>query len=78
MCSLRSFPAAVLLNMAYGYNINPDGADYLVGLADEVNSIFSEASQPGRWLVDSFPVCASPLSFDGIALMQILLSEIRA
>lgn len=64
--------------MAYGYNINPDGADYLVGLADEVNSILSEASQPGRWIVDSFPICVSFFSFDDIALMQILHSEIRA
>lgn len=43
--------------MTYGYTIDPIGTDHLVALVDEVDSIFSESAQPGRWLVDTIPAC---------------------
>ena len=61
-------PGAIVLKLSYGYNIEPHGPDYMVDLADEVvKKIFSEASEPGRWLVDIIPTC----SFPSAALMEI-------
>lgn len=46
--------------MAYGYNVDPEGPDYMLALADEaVKKIFSEASEPGKWLVDIIPARTS-------------------
>lgn len=54
--TLYSVPSAVMLKIAYDYNIASDGPDDLVELADMlVKTIFSEASQAGRWLVDIIP-----------------------
>ena len=53
---VSSFPAAIVLKLAYGYNVEPYGFDYMVDLADRaVKTIFSEASEPGKWLVDVIP-----------------------
>lgn len=49
-----------MLKIAYDYDIASDGPDHLVELADMlVKTIFSEASQAGRWLVDIIPACMS-------------------
>lgn len=46
--------------MAYGYNVDPEGPDYMLALADDaVKKIFSEASEPGKWLVDIIPARTS-------------------
>lgn len=54
-----SFPGAIILKIAFGYNIEPKGHDYLVDFANEANTIFSDSGQPGRWLVDIIPACTS-------------------
>lgn len=56
---LCSFPGAIILKIAFGYNIEPKGHDYLVDFANEANTIFSDSGQPGRWLVDIIPACTS-------------------
>jgi len=55
MDHLRTFPGAVILKIAFGYNIERKGHDYLVDFANEANVIFSDSGQPGRWLVDVIP-----------------------
>lgn len=55
-CEIR-YSGAIILKITYGYTIDPIGTDHLVALVDEVDSIFSESAQPGRWLVDTIPAC---------------------
>ncbi|KAJ5148560.1 hypothetical protein N7448_000138 [Penicillium atrosanguineum] len=50
-----SAAGAFILNVIYGYNIEPHGEDPLVRLADLALSQFSEAIAPGAWLVDLIP-----------------------
>ena len=53
-----SFLGAVILKLSHGYNISPEGYDTLVHLAEEaLDNVLIEASIPGKWLVDIFPVC---------------------
>lgn len=43
--------------MAYGYSVDPNKPDPLVGIADKTLAQFSVAAIPGAWLVDSIPAC---------------------
>ncbi|KIW18489.1 hypothetical protein PV08_02777 [Exophiala spinifera] len=52
---IRTEAGAIILRIAYGYNIEPHRADPLVTLADEALDQFSKATVPGRWLVDVVP-----------------------
>lgn len=47
----------MILKIAYGYTIEPHGRDPLVDLANEAMDQFSIAGSPGRWLVDTIPLC---------------------
>ncbi|KAJ6012917.1 hypothetical protein N7499_012482 [Penicillium canescens] len=49
--------SAFILNITYGYNIEPHGEDPLVRLADHALKQFSVAVFPGAWLVDLIPAC---------------------
>lgn len=40
-------------------SVAPEG-DFFVKLADEALESFSVGGEPGRFLVDFFPLCASP------------------
>ena len=58
------FSGAIILKIAYGYNVDREGDDSLVGLAEEtLVSIFHPAMIPGQWIVDSFPNRKSDYSF---------------
>jgi hypothetical protein len=50
-----SMTGSIVLRIAYGYIVK-DGKDYYVDLAEELAKTTGEAVQPGRWLVDSFPI----------------------
>ncbi|KAJ6561796.1 cytochrome P450 [Mycena capillaripes] len=52
---IRAMTGAIVLRIAYGYIVK-DGKDYYVDLAEELAKMTGEAIQPGRWLVDSFPI----------------------
>ncbi|KAJ9640652.1 hypothetical protein H2204_003281 [Knufia peltigerae] len=52
---IRTEAGAIILKIAYGYTIEPHRADPLVTLADEALEQFSQATVPGRWLVDVVP-----------------------
>ena len=46
---------AIILNMAYGYNVRAEGQDPLVDIADRALEQFSQSMTPGAWLVDMIP-----------------------
>lgn len=48
---------ASILDMVYGYKVEPSGPDPLVDIADLSNKQFSIAVQTGIWIVDSVPIC---------------------
>lgn len=52
-----SAAGAFILNVTYGYSIEPHGEDPLVRLANHALEQFSEAAMPGPWLVDMIPAC---------------------
>ncbi|KZT12005.1 cytochrome P450 [Laetiporus sulphureus 93-53] len=51
---IRRNAGAVTLKLAYGYTLT-EGEDCYVTLAEKLAYITTEASEPGKWLVDSFP-----------------------
>ncbi|KAL4926236.1 cytochrome P450 [Aspergillus undulatus] len=53
---IRTETGAVILKIAYGYNINPHGYDPLVALANEFIDNISVAGTPGAFLVDTIPL----------------------
>ncbi|EJD00221.1 cytochrome P450 [Fomitiporia mediterranea MF3/22] len=52
--SIKSLPSAIILKLVYGYEINYKD-DFFVQLAEKLAQLTTEATEPGRWLVDSFP-----------------------
>jgi hypothetical protein len=54
----RSEAGAIILNIAYGYTIEPHKTDPLVNIADNALEQFSAATVPGAWMVDLFPIRA--------------------
>jgi hypothetical protein len=79
---LCSAAGAFILNVIYGYNIEPHGEDPLVRLADLALTQFSEAIAPGAWLVDLIPACeltmfwAFGLNGPNLAYHWLIFSEI--
>ena len=55
MCSL---PGSLMLKLAFGYTVKPEGEDYLINLGEEViDKIITKACENGAWAVDFFPFC---------------------
>ncbi|KAJ5356014.1 Cytochrome P450 E-class group I [Penicillium concentricum] len=54
--NIRRFTGASILDMVYGYKVEPSGTDSLVDLAELSTSQFSIAMQPGAWVVDRIPI----------------------
>lgn len=59
---IRTEAGAIALKIAYGYSIDTSRPDPLVDLAEETMDIFSQATCPGRWIVDIMPACELILS----------------
>lgn len=60
---------AVILKIAYGYNIEPHGSDPLVTLVNDAMEEFSLAAAPGKWIVDTIPfrkMRSQCLTWDGL------------
>lgn len=56
--TLRRNAGAVTLRMTYGYKIESyTEEDHFITLAEELAGITTKASEPGYWLVDTFPSC---------------------
>jgi hypothetical protein len=49
------------MKIAYGYSVT-DENDHFVWLAEESARVASLAGAPGKWLVDSIPLCMSTCS----------------
>ncbi|KAI4727065.1 hypothetical protein E4T49_05178 [Aureobasidium sp. EXF-10728] len=52
---LKTEAGELILKVVYDYTIEPFENDSLVDLVDEAMEQFSEATIPGRWIVDVFP-----------------------
>ncbi|KAJ7500231.1 cytochrome P450 [Mycena galericulata] len=52
---IRSSVSSAIVRLVYGHQIR-DHNDMFVTLAESLGSLTDEASEPGRWLVDSFPL----------------------
>jgi hypothetical protein len=56
--SIIRFTGAVVVRMAYGYEVQDgDRQDPYIQLADEATEQFAISSAPGGFLVDVLPVC---------------------
>ncbi|KAB8248624.1 cytochrome P450 [Aspergillus flavus] len=53
---IKTEVGAVILKIAYGYNIEPHGRDPLIDLVNESMENFSAVVKPGTWLVDVIPL----------------------
>ncbi|KAF3391419.1 O-methylsterigmatocystin oxidoreductase [Penicillium rolfsii] len=53
---IQTEAGAVILNIAYGYNIEPHKRDPLVDIANLALEHFAIAGTPGAWLVDMVPI----------------------
>lgn len=49
-------PGAVILNIAYGYTIEPFHRDHMVHIINLALDHFARAATPGTWTVDIIPV----------------------
>ena len=58
-----SIIGAEILDMVYGYKVEPSGPDPLIDLADLSAQQFSSAVQIGNWAVDSIPMCEGSFYF---------------
>ncbi|KAJ5680247.1 Cytochrome P450 E-class group I [Penicillium majusculum] len=54
--NIRRIIGAEILDMVYGYKVEPSGPDPLIDLADLSAQQFSNAVQIGNWAVDSIPI----------------------
>ena len=64
--------SAVIMKVAFGYTVKED--DAFIAFADEASRISSRAMQPGKWLVDYYPLCVYTLnSIDLLRLMIFFL-----
>ncbi|KAJ6104104.1 hypothetical protein N7523_010424 [Penicillium sp. IBT 18751x] len=52
---IQTEAGAVILNIAYGYRVEPFGRDHLVHITNEAMDEFGQASVPGAWMVDLIP-----------------------
>jgi hypothetical protein len=59
---IRRSAAALLLLLTYGYEVNDEGYDPFVKVADDATIAFSTAAAPGRFWVDRWPICLFTLS----------------
>ena len=60
MChiSIRT-ASSIILKISHGYSVKDDGGA-LVEMADKAMHIFSTVMTPGRFLVDTLPICTFP------------------
>jgi hypothetical protein len=52
-----SLTGAIILELVYGYKVEPSGPDPLIDLADHSAEKIFLAAQNGTWIVDSIPIC---------------------
>jgi hypothetical protein len=54
---LRGNAGAIILKIAYGWTIQDTRDDFFVQLIHEAFQKYGELVRPGRWMVDSIPLC---------------------
>ncbi|KAJ7139630.1 cytochrome P450 [Mycena epipterygia] len=67
---IRHTAGSTLLKLTYGIECQAM-QDPWIGMAEDLCKITAVASQPGRWLVDSFPILAfTPMFFPGTGFLR--------
>ena len=62
----------LILRILYDYKLDPYASDPLITLADRALDQFSQATVPGRWLVDLIPIIAhTPEWFPGVEFKRL-------
>lgn len=64
--TLASTTSSSILMLAYGYDSYKENSTQLIEIAEKAMEGSSRASEPGRWWVDSFPICA----YNGCASLE--------
>ncbi|KAJ5683546.1 O-methylsterigmatocystin oxidoreductase [Penicillium macrosclerotiorum] len=68
---IQTEAGAVILNIAYGYTIEPFERDHLVHITNVVLDQFAKAATPGAWMVDIIPALKYlPSWFPGAGFKQ--------
>ncbi|KID59579.1 Cytochrome P450, partial [Metarhizium brunneum ARSEF 3297] len=68
---IRRQTGSIILNIVYGYSVEPHEQDPLVELADLSTTQFSMAAEPGAWLIDIFPILKYlPMWFPGASIQR--------
>ncbi|KJZ75356.1 hypothetical protein HIM_05282 [Hirsutella minnesotensis 3608] len=69
--NLRAWTGGMILKMTYGYSVEPNKADPLVGLIERMMANLSLAGVPLAWLVDTIPALKHlPDGFPGTAFKE--------
>jgi len=71
-----SATGGVILKITYGYDVQ-DSNDPLVNIAEAAVGGFSQASVPGAWLVDIFPVRESESQLMANSLLTHATPQVR-
>jgi hypothetical protein len=74
---------AVMLKIAYGYNVDPFHDDALVNMAGEAVTVFVQNALPFKWAVDMIPSCKCEPSQEHCLLVSTMrqltiISEVLA
>jgi len=56
LAHIDRFSGAVIMRIAFGYEVKSE-RDYFLQLAQEGMRVASLGATPGKWMVDSFPIC---------------------
>ncbi|KAL4898353.1 cytochrome P450 [Aspergillus ambiguus] len=69
---IQTLTGAIILEIGYGYTVEPNGPDPFVDLANTVMAEFSVATTPGTWLPDIIPALKyAPAWLPGMQFQQI-------
>ncbi|KIJ44994.1 hypothetical protein M422DRAFT_30174 [Sphaerobolus stellatus SS14] len=70
--SIRLFQGAIFLRISHGYIVNTSSPDSLIQVIEQASQEFYEATRPGSWIVDLFPLLARlPAWFPGTTFKHI-------
>lgn len=73
------FATSIILKLAYGYSVEPDGNDPLVDLAEEMmEDVLFPACISGTWMVDILPFRSSNINQEYRDLIKSIYPDYSA